>query len=114
VGNVVYKAFDVPQGKTWKSGVWTEPESLDKAHWEFRDDIPRYILFIPLMLIFIVLGRRFLAEEETIMGDYQWGVYDLLVLPPSFPYGGMVGYATAFCTQLNYLDSSRKTPISHL
>ena len=24
------------------------------------------------------------------MTDYKFGVYDLLVLPPSFPYGGMV------------------------
>ena len=33
----------------------------------------------------------FLAKEEDIVGDYRFGVYDLLVLPPSFPYGGMVG-----------------------
>jgi leukotriene-A4 hydrolase len=34
---------------------------------------------------------RFLAAEEKIVTPYQFGVYDLLVLPPSFPYGGMVG-----------------------
>ena len=34
--------------------------------------------------------RRFLAKEETIVPPYRFGVYDLLVLPPSFPYGGMV------------------------
>lgn len=33
----------------------------------------------------------FLAKEEDIVGEYRFGVYDLLVLPPSFPYGGMVG-----------------------
>ena len=33
---------------------------------------------------------RFLAKEEDIVGPYRFGVYDLLVLPPSFPYGGMV------------------------
>ena len=27
---------------------------------------------------------------EDVVGPYQFGVYDLLVLPPSFPYGGMV------------------------
>ncbi len=35
---------------------------------------------------------RFLALEEKIVTDYKFGVYDLLVLPPSFPYGGMVSY----------------------
>lgn len=33
---------------------------------------------------------RFLAAAENLAGAYQFGVYDLLVLPPSFPYGGMV------------------------
>ena len=33
---------------------------------------------------------RFLAKEETIVPPYRFGVYDVLVLPPSFPYGGMV------------------------
>jgi len=33
---------------------------------------------------------RFLAAEEKLVGDYRFGTYDLLVLPPSFPYGGMV------------------------
>lgn len=32
----------------------------------------------------------FLAAEEDLVGDYRFGTYDLLVLPPSFPYGGMV------------------------
>jgi leukotriene-A4 hydrolase len=36
------------------------------------------------------MGYRFLALEETIVPPYRFGVYDLLVLPPSFPYGGMV------------------------
>jgi hypothetical protein len=34
--------------------------------------------------------HRFLAAEEELTMPYQFGVYDLLVLPPSFPYGGMV------------------------
>lgn len=41
----------------------------------------------------VYLGR-FLALEEKIVTDYKFGVYDLLVLPPSFPYGGMVSYMT--------------------
>ena len=30
-----------------------------------------------------------LSAAEEIVGDYMWGHYDLLVLPPSFAYGGM-------------------------
>jgi len=41
----------------------------------------------------IELRTRFLAKEEDIVGPYKFGVYDLLVLPPSFPYGGMVSPA---------------------
>jgi leukotriene-A4 hydrolase len=34
--------------------------------------------------------ERFVATAEKIVGvDYDWGSYDVLVLPPSFPYGGM-------------------------
>ena len=30
------------------------------------------------------------SAAEKIAGPYVWGIYDLLLLPPSFPYGGMV------------------------
>jgi hypothetical protein len=32
---------------------------------------------------------RFISEAEKILIPYKFGVYDILVLPPSFPYGGM-------------------------
>lgn len=32
----------------------------------------------------------YVLEAEKILTPYEFGVYDLLVLPPSFPYGGMV------------------------
>jgi hypothetical protein len=38
----------------------------------------------------IVHVKRFLAKEEELVPPYRFKVYDLLVLPPSFPYGGMV------------------------
>lgn len=38
----------------------------------------------------LTLRGRFLAAEEKVVTPYRFGVYDLLVLPPSFPYGGMV------------------------
>ncbi|KAJ9110685.1 hypothetical protein QFC19_001514 [Naganishia cerealis] len=70
-GNVVYREFPRVPGRSWTAGVWTEPEGIDDAYWEFSEDIGRYIS---------------IAEDLTT--PYTWGVYDTLVLPPSFPYGG--------------------------
>ena len=52
---------------------------IDSAYWEFSEDT-----------------GRFLAAEEEIVVPYRFGVYDLLVLPPSFPYGGMVRCILAY------------------
>ena len=54
-----------------RSTVWTEPEQLDAAAYEFAET------------------ESFLKTAEELAGPYRWGRYDLLVLPPSFPYGGM-------------------------
>ena len=40
-GDVVYRAFQVPKGKTWTSGVWAEPELVDAAWYEFNEDTPK-------------------------------------------------------------------------
>lgn len=39
-----------------------------------------------------------LQTAEALMGPYIWGQYDLLVLPPSFPYGGMENPCLTFVT----------------
>ncbi|VEL21502.1 unnamed protein product [Protopolystoma xenopodis] len=39
-----------------------------------------------------------LSTAESICGPYLWKVYDLLVLPPSFPYGGMENPCLTFVT----------------
>ena len=39
-----------------------------------------------------------ISTAEQIVGPYVWGVYDLLVLPPSFPYGGMENPCLTFVT----------------
>ncbi|KAH7908136.1 hypothetical protein BJ138DRAFT_1208110 [Hygrophoropsis aurantiaca] len=80
-GNFRYRPFTTPEGKTWTSGVWAEPELIDAAHWEFNEDTTRY-----------------LATAESLVGPYRFGVYDLLVLPPSFPYGGMENPCLSFLT----------------
>lgn len=39
-----------------------------------------------------------LKTAEDLAGPYVWGQYDLLVLPPSFPYGGMENPCLTFVT----------------
>jgi len=39
-----------------------------------------------------------MKDAESLMGPYVWGVYDLLVLPPSFPGGGMENPCISFVT----------------
>ena len=73
VGDLEYRAFPQFEDKQWKTGVWAEPDVIERAYWEFSEDT-----------------AKFLAKEESIVSNYRFGVYELLVLPPSFPYGGMV------------------------
>ncbi|PAV21678.1 leukotriene-A4 hydrolase [Pyrrhoderma noxium] len=80
-GNVRYKPFAKEEGRNWTSGIWAEPELIDAAYWEFSEDTNRY-----------------LKTEEDIVVPYRFGVYDLLVLPPSFPYGGMENACLTFLT----------------
>ena len=80
-GNFRYRALPKVEGKAWSTGVWAEPELVDAAYWEFSE-----------------ATGTFLAKAETILPPYRFGVYDLLVLPPSFPYGGMENACLTFLT----------------
>ncbi|KAG6849471.1 hypothetical protein H0H93_008198, partial [Arthromyces matolae] len=80
-GNLHYRTFSKPEHCEWTTGIWAEPELIDRAYWEFSKDT-----------------ARFLATEEKIVTPYKFGVYDLLVLPPSFPYGGMENACLTFLT----------------
>ncbi|KAG8882806.1 hypothetical protein FRB97_007740 [Tulasnella sp. 331] len=71
-GNLVYKPFPKLQHEAWTTGVWAEPETIEAAYWEFHKDTAYYV-----------------ATAEKLVTPYEFGVYDLLVLPPAFPYGGM-------------------------
>jgi leukotriene A-4 hydrolase/aminopeptidase len=62
------------------TGVYAEPVTLKKAVYEF-DDL-----------------EKMLNAAEKIYGKYAWGRYDLLVLPPSFPFGGMENPKLTFAT----------------
>ncbi|HEX2835210.1 MAG TPA: M1 family metallopeptidase [Thermoanaerobaculia bacterium] len=74
VGDLQFRAFDP------RSGVYAEPEVIDKAAREFSDT------------------PKMIAAAEELYGPYRWGRYDVLVLPPSFPYGGMENPRLTFLT----------------
>jgi leukotriene-A4 hydrolase len=74
VGDVRFHAYDS------RSGVYAEPVTLPKAEYEFVD-LPRMI-----------------TAAEELYGPYSWGRYDVLVLPPSFPFGGMENPRLTFAT----------------
>ncbi|GGZ70271.1 aminopeptidase [Lysobacter xinjiangensis] len=73
-GDLVFK----PTGP--RSGVWAEPSMAPKAAAEFVDT------------------PKMMATAEQLYGPYRWGRYDVLVLPPSFPYGGMENPRLTFAT----------------
>lgn len=54
-----------------KVAVFAEQYIVDQAAWEFADT--------PAMI----------EATEAMYGPYRWDRYDLLILPPSFPFGGM-------------------------
>ena len=74
VGNLAFR----PLGP--RTGVYTEPEMLDRAAGELSDT------------------EKMVAAAEKLYGPYRWGRYDILVLPPSFPYGGMENPTLTFAT----------------
>ena len=63
-----------------RTGVYTEPSMLEAARAEF-----------PAV-------ESMVEEAEALYGPYLWGRYDLLVLPPSFPFGGMENPRLTFAT----------------
>lgn len=74
VGDLVFKRISD------RSGVWAEPAMLLKAAAEFADT------------------EKMIDTAESLYGPYRWGRYDLLVLPPSFPFGGMENPKLTFVT----------------
>ena len=63
-----------------RTGVYTEPAMLDKAAKELSDT------------------EKMVTAAEALYGPYCWGRYDILVLPPSFPFGGMENPTLTFAT----------------
>lgn len=49
-------------------------------------------------MIFSFQTEKMLDAAVELCGDYEWEVYDLLVMPPSFPFGGMENPCITFVT----------------
>lgn len=63
-----------------RTGVYAEPNVLEAAVYEFAD------------------MEKMLEASEKLYGPYRWDRYDLIVLPPSFPFGGMENPRLTFAT----------------
>lgn len=74
VGDLAFRGIDE------RTGVYAEKGMIEKAHWEFAN-------------VGIMVGTA-----EQLYGPYRWGRYDVLVLPPGFPIGGMENPRLTFCT----------------
>ena len=73
-GNIDFRAIGP------RTGVWAEPATLDRAWREVNDT------------------EEMVVAAEELYGEYRWGRYDMIVLPPAFPYGGMENPVMTFLT----------------
>jgi len=74
IGDVEYKAISN------RTGVYAEKSMLAKVHTEFSD------------------MEKMVASAEKLYGKYAWDQFDVIVLPPSFPFGGMENPRLTFAT----------------
>ncbi len=63
-----------------RTGVFAEPATLQSAVYEFAET------------------EKMVDAAEKLYGPYAWDRYDILVLPPSFPFGGMENPRLTFAT----------------
>ena len=90
VGDIAFKKIDE------RCGIYAELPMVDKVAWEFADN-----------------GKMVNAAEK-LYGPYAWGRYDVLVLPPSFPFGGMENPCLTFSTPTVIAgDRSLVTLVAH-
>lgn len=74
VGDLRFKATGT------RTGVYAEPGMVDAAAWELADT------------------EKMVEAAEAMYGPYRWGRYDVIILPPSFPFGGMENPRLTFAT----------------
>ncbi len=87
VGNLTFRDLGS------RCGIFSEPEIIDAAAWEFAENEAKVI------------------EAEKLFGPYVWERYDILVLPPSFPYGGMENPRLTFLSPIFLLGDRSETII---
>jgi leukotriene-A4 hydrolase len=63
-----------------RARVWAEPEMVARAEYEFGE------------------VEQMIETAERLFGPYEWDRYDMLVLPPAFPFGGMENPRMTFLT----------------
>lgn len=76
-----------------RTGVWAEPVTLKRVAPELDDT------------------ERMVRVAEDLYGPYRWGRYDMLVLPPSFPYGGMENPTLTFLTPTIFTGDKANTDV---
>ena len=74
VGDIAFRSLGP------RTGVYTEPAMLERSANELVD------------------LEKMVQAAEALYGPYRWGRYDVLVLPPSFPFGGMENPRLTFAT----------------
>ena len=79
-----------------RTAVYAEPSVVEKAAKEFEDT------------------EKMIVAAEKLYGPYRWERYDLLVLPASFPFGGMENPRLTFATPTVIVgDKSLTSLIAH-
>lgn len=74
VGDVEYKQLGA------HTGIYAESSLMEASAFEFAE------------------MEDMLVAAEELYGKYQWDVYDMIILPPSFPFGGMENPRLTFAT----------------
>lgn len=79
-----------------RTAVYAEPSTIDAAAYEFAE------------------MEAMVEAAESMLGPYLWGRFDVLVMPPSFPYGGMENPRLVFASPtLLAGDRSLVTVVAH-
>ncbi len=79
-----------------RTGVFAEPALIERAAHEFAEI------------------ERMIDAAESLLGAYRWGRFDVMVMPPSFPYGGMENPRLTFTSpSLLAGDRSLTTVVAH-
>ena len=87
VGNFEFRELGL------RTGIYAEPELIEAAAWEFAET------------------EATMNEAEKLLGPYLWERYDMLVLPPSFPFGGMENPRLTFLTPTCILGTREQTSL---